>query len=229
MTSSDGVGAACSAAVQGVARALVDALRDAREFSRTIALAAAVAGATLIAGCGHSAPIRYVTLNAAPAAAPLTTASLRTTSIAPVQLTAVHIPAVLDRPEVVTLSAQNRLNIDDDNRWGAPLAQMIRSTLAQDLLARLPAGSFVLPDAPAPAGTRTLVVTVLDCEADASGTLTMQAEWSLLSGQPSRTTLRQQVALDAQFSGHDAAAQAAALSGMLGELADRIAVSIVAH
>lgn len=230
--------------------------------------------------------MRYVTLNPAPAGAPLATASpamstatsLATspaTTIAPVQLTAVHLPAVLDRPEVVMLAAPNRLIVDDDDRWGAPLAQMMRSTLAQDLLTRLPAGSFVLPDAPAPAGTRTLVVTVLDCEADANGKLTMQAEWSLLSAQPDsqpgaqpdpqpgaqpgahsstlqsarqspqlstqqstqpraqpggpqRTVLRRQVALDARFSGHDAPAQAAALSAMLGELADGIAASIVA-
>ena len=174
-----------------------------------------------IAGCGHSSPTRFVTLDATPAQAPLSTAAM-----APVQLSAVHIPAVLDRPEVVTQIAPNRLAIDDNDRWGAPLALMMRSTLAQDLLPRLPAGAFVFPDAPAPAGTRTLVVTVLDCNASAGGTLTLQVAWTLLSGQPARTTLTQQAALSAQLEGHDAAAQAAALSRVLGELADRIAASI---
>ncbi|MEX3984895.1 membrane integrity-associated transporter subunit PqiC [Paraburkholderia sp. EG287A] len=174
-----------------------------------------------IAGCGHSPPTRYVTLNATPAQAPLATAAM-----APVQLSAVHIPAVLDRPEVVTHVAPNRLAVDDNDRWGAPLAQMMRSTLAQDLLPRLPAGAFVFPDAPAPAGTRTLVVTVLDCNASAGGTLTLQVAWTLLAGQPARTTLSQQAALSAPVEGHDATAQAAALSRVLGELADRIAASI---
>ncbi|WP_321924868.1 PqiC family protein [Paraburkholderia guartelaensis] len=174
-----------------------------------------------ITACGHSAPTRYVTLNATPAQAPLATAAM-----APVQLSAVHIPAVLDRPEVVTHVAPNPLAVDDNDRWGAPLGQMMRSTLAQDLLPRLPAGAFVFPDAPAPAGTRTLVVTVLDCNASAGGTLTLQVAWTLLAGQPARTTMSQEAALSAQVEGHDAAAQAAALSRVLGELADRIAASI---
>jgi hypothetical protein len=190
---------------------------------RTVALVVSVA-ATTLAGCAHSMPTRYVTLNAMPAAAPPAT-----TPMTPIQLTAVHIPAVLDRLEVVTLASQNRLTIDDSDRWGAPLAEMMRRTLAQDLLTRLPAGSFVVPDAPAPPGTRKLVVTVLNATADASGTLTFQAEWTLLAGHSDQATLRQQVTLNSAISGHDALAQAAALSHVLGDLADRIAASVVAH
>jgi uncharacterized protein len=180
--------------------------------------------AMTLAGCAHSVPTRYVTLNAMPADAPPATAPMT-----PIQLTAVHLPAVLDRLEVVTLAAPNRLTIDDSDRWGAPLAQMMRGTLAQDLLTRLPAGSFVVPDAPTPPGTRKLVVTVLDATADASGTLTLQAEWTLLAGHPDQAPLRQQVTLNSTLSGPDALAQAAALSRVLGELADRIAASLVAH
>lgn len=189
----------------------------------TAAFVVTVAAMTL-AGCGHSIPTRYVTLNPMPAGAPPAAAPMP-----PVQLTAVHIPAVLDRLEVVTLASQNRLTIDDNDRWGAPLAQLMRRTLAQDLLTRLPAGSFVVPDAPAPPGTRTLVVTVLNATADASGTLTLQAEWTLLAGHSDQAPLRQQVTLDSVITGHDAPAQAAALSRVLGELADRIATTVVAH
>lgn len=180
--------------------------------------------AMTIAGCGQSVPTRYVTLNAVPADAPLTTAH-----VPPLQLTAVHIPAVLDRPEVVTQVSSNRLSIDDSDRWGAPLAEMMRRTLAQDLTTRLPAASFVFPDAPAPPDTRMLVVTVLDYEADASGKLTLQAAWTLLSGHPARATLTQQATLDSEITNGDAAAQAAALSRILGQLADRIAASVVAR
>ncbi|MGF6811835.1 putative lipoprotein YmbA [Paraburkholderia sp. Clong3] len=190
---------------------------------RTAAFVVTVATMTL-AGCGHSIPTRYVTLNPMPADAPPATAP-----IPPIQLTAVHIPAVLDRLEVVTLASQNRLTIDDSDRWGAPLAQMMRKTLAQDLLTRLPAGSFVVPDAPAPPGTRRLVVTVLNATADESGTLTLQAEWTLLAGHSDQAPLRQQVTLDSAIDGHDALAQAAALSRVLGDLADRIAASVLAH
>jgi uncharacterized lipoprotein YmbA len=206
-------------------RASTDRRRDAfiTVIVRTAALAVSLA-ATAVTGCGNSMPVRYVTLNAMPVTTPRTT-----TPIPPVQLTAVHIPAVLDRPEVVTLASRNRLTIHDGDRWGAPFAQLMRRTLAQDLVTRLPSGSFVFPDAPAPPDTRTLVVTVLDCEADASGTLRLQAAWTLLSGHPAHVTLTQQATLETGIAGHDAEAQAAAMSRVLGELADDIAASVIAH
>ena len=68
------------------------------------------------------------------------------------------MPAVqtLDRPEVVTQILPNRLSIDESDRWGAPLAQLMRRTLAQDLTSRLPPGMFIFPDAPAP-GNRGMI------------------------------------------------------------------------
>ena len=185
----------------------------------TALVAALLAGS--IAGCSHSPPMRYVTLSAVTAPTPLATGR-----IDPVQLTAVHIPAELDRPEVVTQIAANRLSVDEGTRWGAPLAQMMRRTLAQDLISRLPEGAFVLPDAPAPAGAHALVVTVLDLQADPNRTLTLQAAWTLSSGHPARAMLTQQATLHEQMSAHGAASQAASLSRMLGQLADRIAASI---
>jgi uncharacterized protein len=67
----------------------------------------------------------------------------------------------------------------------------------------------------------------LDCETDASGTLTLQAAWTLLSGQPSRAILMKQATLKSEVANSGATAQAAALSDILGELADRIAASVV--
>jgi uncharacterized lipoprotein YmbA len=178
--------------------------------------------ATAITGCGYSAPTRYVTLSA-----DLVDARAATVRIPPVQLTVVHIPAELDRPEVVTQISPNRLSIDESAQWGAPLDQMMRRTLAQDLMARLSAGSFIFPDAPAPADARTLVVTVLSVQSDANGALTLQVAWALLSGQPARTISTHQATLKSELTSSDAAAQAAALSRILGQLADRIAASVV--
>jgi uncharacterized lipoprotein YmbA len=192
--------------------------------SAAIGTGAALIILLMVTGCGHSPPVRYVTLSAEPAVTPHTATRLQ-----PVQLTAVHIPAELDRPELVTQTSANQLAIHENDRWGAPLGQMMRRTLAQDLLTRLPQGSFVLPDAPAPPDTRKLVVTVLNAEAGASGTLALQASWTLLSGPSSHTVLTQQVSLTSDMAGGDATAQAAALSHLLGQLADRISASIVAR
>lgn len=190
----------------------------------TAKIAGTICFIVILAGCGHSPPTRYVTLSAEPAIVQPTSAHIQ-----PIQLTAVHIPAELDRAEVVTQSSANQLTVHETDRWGAPLAQMMRRTLAQDLLTRLPAGSFVLPDAPMPPNTRTLVVTVLHCEADAGGTMTLQVAWTLLSGHPSRPAMSQQVTLTSEKGGGDATGQAATLSHLFGQLADRIADAVVAR
>jgi uncharacterized lipoprotein YmbA len=186
-----------------------------------IVIGSSLAGAMTIAGCSHSPPMRYVTLSAAPAATPLATGRIE-----PVQLTALHIPGELDRPEVVTQISGNQLSVDEGTRWGAPLARMMRRTLAEDLLSRLPEGSFVLPDSPAPTETRALVVTVLDLEIDTNKTLRMQAAWTLSTGRPGRVVLTRQATLSVEMPDSNAAGQAASMSRALGQLADRIAASI---
>ena len=52
---------------------------------------------------------------------------------------------------------------------------------------------------------------------------------TLQSGQPARATLTQQATLKAALENRSAAAQTAALSRILGALADRIAASVVAR
>ncbi|KPJ34643.1 hypothetical protein BMUNKI379_12025 [Burkholderia multivorans] len=198
-------------------------VRDAvKSAPAALAVTIALGGTFVVAGCGHSPPTCYVALSPVASAAPRATEP-----VAPVQLTAVHVPAALDRLEVVVQRSANRLAIDDGARWGAPLDLMMRETLTQDLLARLPEGAVVLPGAPRQADTRTLVVTVLDAHADESGTLTFLAAWTLLSGRPERVTSSRETTLTAQLTSRDAAAQADALSRVLGQLADRIASALV--
>lgn len=192
----------------------------------TIRSMAMLVCAGVLSACGHSPPTRYFSLDAVSPDAPLATGGLK--GMQTVQLGAVRVPAALDRPEVVAQDAAHRLSVRETDRWGAPVAQMMRRALAQDLLARLPAGAFVLPDAPAPDGTRGIVVTVLDLRADPSGRLTLEGSWALTAGQPARPVLTQDVSLSEPMSSGDSTAIADALSRALGHLADRIAVSLAA-
>jgi len=192
--------------------------------ARIVACAWALPLTLALAACGHSPPTRYFSLDAVPPRAPLATQRM-----APVQLGAVRVPAALDRPEIVAHGAGHRLAVREDDHWGAPLAEMMRRALAQDLLARLPAGTFVLPEAPAPAGARGIVVTVLDLRADPNGALTLEGSWTLTAGEPPRAVTTQTVALTEPMSSSDSAAIADALSRVLARLADRIAASLAAQ
>jgi uncharacterized protein len=189
---------------------------DARLIATTCVVAVMFMG-----GCASSPPTQFVTLSAEPAATPVASQPAQ-----PVQLTALHIPAALDRPEVVRQPAPNRFDISETERWAAPLAQVMRLTLARDLASRLAESDFVPPDMPAPKDTRALVVTVLDIGVPAQGDLTLDASWTLVAKNPDRVVLMQRASLRAPMTGADATSQAAAMSHALGELAERIAQSL---
>jgi uncharacterized lipoprotein YmbA len=173
-----------------------------------------------LGGCGHSPPTAFYTLDPiAPAAAPGPGA------IAPVQLTAVHIPAVLDRPELVAQTGPNQVHVSDLDHWAAPLGEMMRRALAQDLMARLPAGSFVPPGAPKPVDGRALVVTVLQLTATPDGRVRMEANWSLLEQGGSAAAVSRNLDLSAA-GGPGAAGEAGGVSRVLADLADRIAADL---
>jgi uncharacterized lipoprotein YmbA len=193
---------------------------------RTTKALACAAALALLAGCGHSPPTRYFSLDAVPPSAPLATAKA---SMEPVQLGAVRVPASLDRPEIVAQGGRYELSLRENDHWGAPFAQMIRRTLAQDLLARLPAGSFVLPGAPAPTGARGIVVTVLDLRAGADGKMTFEGSWALTAGENATAVTTQEVSLTEPMPSTDSAAIAASLSRVVGQLADRIAAALAAQ
>lgn len=187
----------------------------------------------LLPGCGRSPSTTFFVLSAV---RPDTAARSRV--VQPIQLRAVHIPGVLDRTERVSESG-DRLQINQFQQWGAPLADMIRRVVSEDLSARLPAGTVVPPDAPAPPGTRGLVLDVQEFLPQSTGQVALQATWTLLapteaekpkaeaSSQPAdRTVLaagRQRLELSA---GASADSQVGAMSELLGRLADAIVAGL---
>ncbi|SAK80722.1 hypothetical protein AWB79_05238 [Caballeronia hypogeia] len=195
-------------------------------------IAAVIVASVLLHGCAHSPSTHYVTLNSVPAASaaaqPIQPIQPMQPMqpMQPVQLTALRIPAELDRPEVVTRPAPNRFVISDTDRWAAPLAQMMRLTLARDLQTRLPEGVFIFPGAPAPKDARALVVTVIDIGLPDEGELTLDVTWALVARNPEHFEFTRHVTLRAPLPDSSAEAKAAAMSVALGELAERIASSL---
>lgn len=94
-----------------------------RRFALLLAIAVAAAG------CGVTAPSRFYTLastaTAGGAAAPEASYAV---IVGPVT-----IPAEVDRPEIVVQVTPNRVDVDEFNRWAAPLADGIARVVAGDL------------------------------------------------------------------------------------------------
>lgn len=175
-----------------------------------------------LAGCGHSSATRVWTLDALPP--PIIPPAI-TRAIVPIRVDAVHVPLALDRLEVVERTGANRMTVHDFDRWSAPLGDMVRRTLTQDLVARLPAGSVVFPDASKPLGTRALVIDILDLQRVDSGWL-LDVSWTMSSPAGSGATRRGQYRLITPNRSADVAGQAAAISQLVGQLADKLSASI---
>jgi uncharacterized protein len=169
----------------------------------------------LLTGCGSSPKTNFYTLSVIPGKTGAESVS------SPVQLAAVHIPSSLDRQQMVSMTSANRVQISETNRWLGAFDEMARNVLAQDLAARLPKGKVILPQAPAPAGTTTLVVTIAQFGPDADGRVKLNGSWALLHGSSGLPALERNFQLDAGPTA-DADATAAAMSRALGQLAGEI-------
>ena len=181
-----------------------------------------VAAALILAACGSSPPTRFFTLTAvAPIGRPPDAPPF------PVQVAAVHIPAMLDREAMVRRTGANALSISDQDRWGAPFGDMIRNTLARDLAERLPEGAVILPDAPSPPSTALLVVNIASFTEDADRHVTLDGSWAIMHGRPAKAILNREVTLECEADGEDSAAEAAAMSRLVGQLADRIVANLL--
>ena len=137
----------------------------------------------------------------------------------------VTLPAMLDRLSFVTREDANRIAVSDQDHWAAPLDGMIRHVLAADLARRLPAGAVVAPGDPVPPGAHSVTLTVREFLGDASGHVTLDADWAVSRGNGRAAPVHRETITREAASG-DSGAIAAAMSQALGILADRIASAL---
>ncbi len=172
-----------------------------------------------LTACASSPPTRFFALD--PVSAGASPTADQAADAGAVKVDAVHIPPALDRDSMVRGESDNQLQISSQDRWAGDLGEMIRRVLTQDLAQRLPSGSVIAPESPAPPSARGLVVDILTFQPQ-GGEVVLDADWTLLQGTQSNAVLRRSVHLTAPATS-SAQGQAAAMSTLLGELADGIA------
>jgi len=193
---------------------------------RTLILLSSVA--IIVSGCA-GATTRFYTLEPAPAGA-VTYAGY---AGAAYRVDAVHIPADLDRLELVRPGPGGRFTVSDNDHWAAPLGDLLQRTLTQDLAAEFPSGEIVFPQAPKPPGAGGIVVTILGLTYG-DGSVAMDASWSVVAARPPVTTtapadsaVRQRtLRVTAPVSGGGVADDAAQLSTLSAKLAVAIAADL---
>jgi uncharacterized lipoprotein YmbA len=132
------------------------------------------------------------------------------------------VPASWDRIEILRLSAAGTLEISEFDHWSAPLAQIARQTLSDDLDQRLPSGSVIYPRLPKPDGALGVDVDILEVTV-AARQASMQASWLIVPAAGQQSAKRSAASLHGSMNSTEPAAVARAWSELIGQLADRIA------
>jgi uncharacterized lipoprotein YmbA len=133
----------------------------------------------------------------------------------------------LDRSAMVVKNAGYRLDVNSGTRWAEPLGDMIGRVLAQDLSQRL-AGSSVFAESGGISADADLRVEldVQRFDRAGDGVVRLAGELAIEQGSGHLRVSARPIALEAPSQGDDAASLAAAMSGLLGRVADLVAQDI---
>ncbi len=92
----------------------------------------------MFAGCrGSAPPVEFYTLNSMSSMQPKKDTAVTDQNLA-IGVGPVEIPTILDRPQIVTRTGQNRLEMDEFHRWAGPLDEDFARVVAENI-------SFLLP------------------------------------------------------------------------------------
>ena len=200
-----GVGRASAAArVSGASRA--------SPLGRIAAAGMPVITALLLVGaCSSSPPTHFYTLS------DTTPETTPPAGVGWVRIVGVTIPGELDRPELVRRIGPNQLNIAGLDRWAAPLDQVIRRALSDDILRRVPS--------PAPGQQYSVSVDIREFYGDDACNVTLRAAWTLKQTRPGDVQpVNEEIRVPS--SGACTATLPATMSIALGQLSDRIIAGV---
>lgn len=145
----------------------------------------------------------------------------------PIAVGRVTLPPELERDELVRWEGAHSLDVASTERWAAPLATLVRRTLALDLAARLPDELVRVPGQPGvDSAARYVVVSFAAFDAGPDGEVAIGARWCLTGDEAEEPLLVRDEELVVAAASTSGADVAAALSAGLGELADRIAAAL---
>ncbi len=182
-------------------------------------LSGAIALAVSAAGCASVNPTLY-TIAPVPGVA-------RGGGPRVVVLRQIGLPRYLDRSQIVRSSDNYRLNVEANSWWGEPLAAMIARVLEQELSDRLPGTSFFSDTgAIAADANATVEINIQRLDADAAGTVILAAQAAVVFTAAHAASHTQAVRFTARPPSADVQGEVAAISVVLGRLADTVAAML---
>jgi len=119
----------------------------------------------------------------------------------------VIIPAYLDRTEIVTRTAADRVEISMFHRWAEPLADSIARTVAEEIASRVPAERVIAYPWRGLLGRSIqfqVVIVVVRFDGRPSGDITLDTRWRILGRDGNELGFKRSTVIEtARGSGHE--------------------------
>ncbi len=169
---------------------------------------------------GVSDPSRFYTLS------PVVQTPVSEKMTASVGIDRVQISRYLDRPQIITQSAETtEIKVSETNRWIEPLSNLVQRILAEDLANALPNAQVKMKTQGREDFSYVLSVDIVKMDTLLGNQASLEA-WFLIQNHAGQVIYRQKVSESMPVSSSfDDLAKAQ--SELLGRLADRIARQIV--
>lgn len=138
-----------------------------------------VAGFLTLANCTASEPTTFYTLSESVPNVEVPRSEPLRLGIGPI-----HLPAYLDRPQLVTRSSATRMNVADFDQWAEPLDGLVLRTLAKNLSSSLATERVLtLPARRDLPMDYQVEIDVTRFDADATGDVVLDASWRIFDSE----------------------------------------------
>jgi uncharacterized lipoprotein YmbA len=165
----------------------------------------------------------YLLTPTADTAAPATGTAQSTTADFTIGLGPIKLPPYLDRPEIVTRAAPNRLELSKEDRWGESVQNGFTIAMNRNLAAQTGAAVIDFPWYNTVHIDMQVQIDVYRFETDSQGTATLSAKWTILDSTGKTILYKVEAHLTQPSKPGDQTDAAAALSRTIGDLSGQIA------
>ena len=180
----------------------------------------------LTTGCS-SPPTRFYVLSTLPDSAPV---SMGTSPEPAVGVGPVELPDYLDRPQIVTRSGQNELNLAEFDNWAEPLKDNATQVLAENLAVLLPSKKIATyPWKRSTPVDVQVAVKITRFDHAEGGDTVLSARWSVLSGDGGKELFARESRYRERPSGDSYPATVAAMNRALAQFSRDVADAIKAR
>jgi len=175
----------------------------------------------LLSGCG-SATTHYFVLTAT---APAVDSSYPDLSV---EINELRLPKYLDRPQIVSRSSANQLDLEEHEQWAGKLRDNMIRMLAKNLGKALGTAQIVIaPYRPSEPSAVRVMVEILRFERMGDGRVQLDAQWRLTDGKSNRSLATKTSHLQGEKTSDNAAKSVQEMSAVFGQFSAEIAAEIV--